>query len=275
MANRRTYGSYDDGCASAHALDLIGERWALIVVRELILRPKRFADLQHDIPGIGPGVLSRRLHDLEENGIVLRRTLPRPAAVTVYDLTEWGRALEEVNAALSRWAVRSPSLPLDADMSPDTLVLAMRAHARPAPPNAPESTVGLTLTRDGEPAHYLATVTPTGTTIEATTIQPTATPDAATTIQPGATPDAAATIPAGVRVGGAWVPAGMTMEAAAVPAGVRGDAAAIPAGVDAWVEASTKSWKSLVVAGADLSAADVVIAGDKGAVRSLLAATRL
>jgi DNA-binding HxlR family transcriptional regulator len=166
VATRRTYGSYDDGCASAHALDLIGERWALIVVRELILRPKRFADLQHDIPGIGPGALSRRLQELEESGVVIRRSLPRPAAVTVYDLTEWGRELEAVNTALSRWAVRSPGLPLDADMSPDTLVLAMRAHARPAPANAPGHRIELILSR-GEPARYRATVHPGGTTITA------------------------------------------------------------------------------------------------------------
>jgi DNA-binding HxlR family transcriptional regulator len=169
VATRRTYGSYNDGCASAHALDLIGERWALMVVRELLLGPKRFVDLQHDIPGIGPGVLSRRLQDLEESGVVVRRTLPRPADVAVYDLTDWGRGLEDVNAALSRWAVRSPRLPLHADMSPDTLVLAMRAHARPTPADAPSRRIALRLTdsRDigREPVEYLATVGPAGTSI--------------------------------------------------------------------------------------------------------------
>jgi DNA-binding HxlR family transcriptional regulator len=169
VATRRTYGSYNDGCASAHALDLIGERWALIVARELMLGPKRFLDIQRDIPGIGPGVLSRRLQDLEQHGIVTRRTLPRPADVTVYDLTAWGRQLEEVNAALSRWAVRSPQLPLDADMSPDTLVLAMRAHARPAPAGDPTCRVALALTdsrtEGQQPAEYLATVGPHGTTV--------------------------------------------------------------------------------------------------------------
>ncbi len=169
MATRRTYGSYNDGCASAHALDLIGERWALIVVRELMLGAKRFADIQRDIPGIGPGALSRRLQDLEESGIVVRRALPRPAGVTVYDLTEWGRELEDVNAALSRWAMHSPRLPLDADMSPDTLVLAMRAHARPAPAGAAPRRVAVTLTDSRvagpEPVAYLATVGPAGTTV--------------------------------------------------------------------------------------------------------------
>ncbi|MEO7848894.1 MAG: helix-turn-helix domain-containing protein, partial [Arachnia sp.] len=90
MAARRSYGSYNDGCASAHALDLIGERWALIVVRELLLGPKRFVDIQRDIPGIGPAPLSQRLQDLEDAGVVVRVTLPEPARVVVYDLTEWG-----------------------------------------------------------------------------------------------------------------------------------------------------------------------------------------
>jgi DNA-binding HxlR family transcriptional regulator len=169
VATRRTYGSYNDGCASAHALDLIGERWALIVVRELMLGPKRFLDIQRDIPGIGPGVLARRLQDLEQSGIVARHTLPRPAGVAVYDLTAWGRQLEDVNAALSRWAVRSPQLPLEADMSPDTLVLAMRAHARPARAGDPTRRVALALTdsrTDGQPpVEYLATVGPHGTTV--------------------------------------------------------------------------------------------------------------
>lgn len=168
-AARRTYGSYNDGCAAAHALDLIGERWALIVVRELLLGPKRFVDLEQDIAGINPGVLARRLQAMVESGIVMRRALPRPADVTVYDLTDWGRELEDVNAALSRWAVRSPRLPLHADMSPDTLVLAMRAHARPAPAGVPARRVWLRLIDSRnpgrEPVGYLATVSPAGTAI--------------------------------------------------------------------------------------------------------------
>lgn len=173
MAGRRTYGSYNDGCASAHALDLIGERWALIVVRELLLGPKRFGDIQRDIPGIGPGPLTQRLQQLEAVDIVVRRTLPEPARVMVYDLTDWGRGLEAVNAALSLWAVRSPGLPLDADMSPDTLVLAMRAHARPLPRGARRRRVVLTLTdsraTDRRPVAYLATLTARATSVEKTT----------------------------------------------------------------------------------------------------------
>ena len=104
--------------------------WTLILVRELLLGPKRFVELQRDIIGISPTVLSQRLRDLEVRGIAARHTLPAPARVDVYELTAWGLRLEAVNAALSMWAVGSPTLPRDADMSPDTLVLAMRAHAR-------------------------------------------------------------------------------------------------------------------------------------------------
>jgi DNA-binding HxlR family transcriptional regulator len=84
----RTYG---DGCGIAHALDLVGERWALLVVRELLLGPKRFTDLRAGLPNIGPDVLSQRLRELEERGVVRRDKLPPPAASQVYELTDWGR----------------------------------------------------------------------------------------------------------------------------------------------------------------------------------------
>lgn len=181
MANRRSYGSYDDGCAAAHALDIIGERWALIIVRELLLGPKRFSDIQRDVIGIGPTALTQRLHDLEQSGVVVRRELPEPARVTVYDLTDWGRDLEAVNAALSLWAVHSPSLPVEAGMSPDTLVLAMRAHARPGPAGGRARTVALRLTdnrlKSAPVAQYVGVITETATTIEKAL--PSADPDAA------------------------------------------------------------------------------------------------
>jgi DNA-binding HxlR family transcriptional regulator len=160
MGSRRSYGSYNDGCAAAHALDLVGDRWTMVVVRELLLGAKRFTEIQRDVLGIGPAVLTQRLHDLEAGGVLRRRRLP--GRVDVYELTDWGRDLEAVNTALSRWAVASPALPRDADMSPDTVVLAMRAHARPAPGLADERRVALHLTDsrydDAEPVTYLATV---------------------------------------------------------------------------------------------------------------------
>ncbi|ACV08580.1 transcriptional regulator, HxlR family [Jonesia denitrificans DSM 20603] len=169
MSSRRTYASYNDGCAAAHALDLIGDRWTLIVVRELILGPKRFAELQRDLMGISPAILSQRLRDLEDRSIVVRRSLPAPARVDVYELTNWGKQLEAVNAALSLWAVSSPEFPMDADMSPDALVLAMRAHARGLDSQPSPVTVRLMLTdarlEDADPVTYTATVGPHETTI--------------------------------------------------------------------------------------------------------------
>ncbi|GAA4283704.1 winged helix-turn-helix transcriptional regulator [Brevibacterium daeguense] len=172
MASRRSYGSYNDGCAAAHALDLIGERWTMIIVRELLLGPKRFTDIQRDVIGIGPTVLTQRLHDLEGHGIVRRRQLPAPARADVYELTEWGSGLESVNTALSLWAVESPALPIEADMSPDTVVLAMRAHARASSGAREGQRVLLSLTDsrlgDSEPVTYLAAVTEEATTIRRT-----------------------------------------------------------------------------------------------------------
>ncbi|MEU4765742.1 winged helix-turn-helix transcriptional regulator [Actinosynnema sp. NPDC023794] len=123
MATKR---KYDDGCATAHALDLVGERWALLVVRELLFGPKRFTDLRAGMPGASPNVLSHRLRELEEFGVVRRRKLPPPAAAWVYELTAWGRELEPVITALGRWGGRSPSLRHDATLSVDSLMLALK-----------------------------------------------------------------------------------------------------------------------------------------------------
>lgn len=126
MTARRSYGSYDDGCAAAHALDLVGERWALLVVRELLLGPKRFTDLRSGVPGASANLLSQRLRELEALGIVRRRALGPPFGANVYELTEWGLGLEPVLAALGRWGVQSPAMPHGASVGTDTLILALR-----------------------------------------------------------------------------------------------------------------------------------------------------
>ena len=123
MATRRTYG---DGCAIAHGLDLVGERWALLVVRELLLGPKRFTDLKRGLPNASPNVISERLRELERAGVVRRAKLPPPARARVYELTDWGRELEETVLSLGRWAVRSPSQPGDAPVGLDSVVLALK-----------------------------------------------------------------------------------------------------------------------------------------------------
>jgi DNA-binding HxlR family transcriptional regulator len=123
MARRRPHR---DGCAAAHTLDLVGERWALLVARELMLGPKRFTDLRDGIPDISPNVLGQRLRELEGIGVLHRRQLPPPAASHVYELTEWGYELEPVLQALGRWGSRSPTMPHDGEVGISSFVLAMR-----------------------------------------------------------------------------------------------------------------------------------------------------
>jgi DNA-binding HxlR family transcriptional regulator len=119
--------SYEDACAAAHALDLVGERWAFLVVRELLLGPKRFTDLRSGLPGISPNVLSQRLHELEQVGVVRRRTLDFPVAIWVYELTDWGHELEPVILRLGQWGARSPYPYREAPLSDDSLLLSLRA----------------------------------------------------------------------------------------------------------------------------------------------------
>lgn len=99
---------YDDACATAHALDLVGDRWALPVMRELMFGPKRFSDLKRDLPGISANVLTQRLEGLEQTGVLIRRKLPPPASAWVYELTDWGYASEPIFQVLGRWGAMSP-----------------------------------------------------------------------------------------------------------------------------------------------------------------------
>jgi DNA-binding HxlR family transcriptional regulator len=128
MATTRTYG---DGCGIAHALDLVGERWALLVVRELLLGPKRFTDLRAGLPNASPNVLAQRLRELERAGLVRRRRLPPPAGSRVYELTAWGRELEPIVLALGGWGVRSPSFPDGDPVGVDSVALALRSLFNP------------------------------------------------------------------------------------------------------------------------------------------------
>jgi DNA-binding HxlR family transcriptional regulator len=123
---------YGDGCSSAHALDLVGERWALLIVRDLLFGPKRFTDLQAGLPQGSPNVLTQRLRELEEAGIVRRRRLPPPASVNVYELTEWGAELEPVLMGLQRWGARSPAYAPDVPVGCDAAMLALKNTLDPA-----------------------------------------------------------------------------------------------------------------------------------------------
>jgi DNA-binding HxlR family transcriptional regulator len=146
MVGRR---KYDEGCAVSHALDLIGERWALLVVRELLLGPKRFTDLRAGIPGASPDVLANRLRELRDAGVARQHKLPPPAGSQVYELTDWGAELEPVVTHLGRWGSRSPSLPHDAHSSIDSLLLSLRSLFDPQA--APGLSATITLRVEGRP----------------------------------------------------------------------------------------------------------------------------
>ena len=129
MASKRTYG---DRCGVARALDLVGERWALLVVRELLLGPKRFTDLRAGLPHVGPDVLAQRLRDLEQSSLVRRGTLPPPAGSRIYELTERGRELEPVVIALGRFGSVASFPPGEAGIGVDAVVIALKSLFAPS-----------------------------------------------------------------------------------------------------------------------------------------------
>jgi DNA-binding HxlR family transcriptional regulator len=127
--SRRIYGQY---CGIAYALEMVGERWALLLVRDLILGPKRFTDLRRGLPRIPSNVLSARLKELEEAGVIRRTLLPRPSTGIVYELTDYGGELEDIVLRLGLWGARTLREPRAEDsINVDSLMLALRATFRP------------------------------------------------------------------------------------------------------------------------------------------------
>jgi DNA-binding HxlR family transcriptional regulator len=133
-----TSRSYGDICPIARALDVIGERWALLVVRELLLGPQRFSDLRRALPGASSNMLTDRLRELESHGVLRRRTLPPPVASSVYELTERGHELEPVLDALGGWGSAEPP-PANGSLGATSALLFLRSRAR-AHPNPPTHT---------------------------------------------------------------------------------------------------------------------------------------
>lgn len=123
--------SYDQYCPVARALDVVGERWALLIVRELLVGPRRYTDLHADLPGVSTDVLASRLKDMEREGLITRRRLPPPGAAYVYELTDRGRDLLPVLTALAEWGAPALGEPRPTD--------AVRAHwfAVPDAPHRP------------------------------------------------------------------------------------------------------------------------------------------
>jgi DNA-binding HxlR family transcriptional regulator len=128
MATNRTYA---EACGLAHALDLVGERWALLILRELVLGAKRYSDLRADLPGISTNVLSHRLDELERSGVIAHRRLPPPIASWVYELTDWGSELEPIMRQFGRWGARSPFHANRGRLGVSSFVLSLRTNFVP------------------------------------------------------------------------------------------------------------------------------------------------
>lgn len=126
---KRSYGQY---CGFSRALEMVGERWALLIVRDLLIGPKRFSDIQRGLPGIPTNILTTRLNELEDSGLVRRRVLARPAKGVAYELTEAGSALEGPVIALGRWGARQLGDPRpDETVTEDSIAMALRSTFRP------------------------------------------------------------------------------------------------------------------------------------------------
>lgn len=139
-----TSRSYRDACGIARALDVVGERWALLVVRELLLGPQRFSDLRRALPGASSNLVADRLRELDARGVVHRRKLAPPAGSWVYELTQWGRELEPIVLALGSWGVRVPLPPAPTTLSATSVLLFLRTSAHPDP-HAPATVYRLEL----------------------------------------------------------------------------------------------------------------------------------
>lgn len=139
---------YDDACGTALALELVGERWALMVVREMMFGPRRFSEIRAALPGLSANVLTQRLEGLEDAGIVVRRKLPPPASAHVYELTPWGYESEPIFQVMGRWAVRSPEHDPTLGLSAASIMLSLRTMHSPALAGDIDATIGFDLDGD-------------------------------------------------------------------------------------------------------------------------------
>src|SRR5215213_8677694 len=136
---------YDDACGLAHALELVGERWAMLVLRELAYGPRRFSELRADLQGISANVLTQRLTELEARGLVRKAKLPPPASVQVYEATDWGLEAIPVIARLGRWAARSPLHDPTLPMSHVSIIMSLQTLISPERAKGFEARIGFRL----------------------------------------------------------------------------------------------------------------------------------
>ena len=187
--NSKEKKGFQDACGTAHALELIGERWALLVLRELMLGPRRFGELRADLPGISANVLTQRLGELEGRGLLVRRRLPPPASVQVYELTPWGYEAEPIVQMMGRWAARSPAHDPTQPISGVSILLSFRTMLDPDRAGDIDARIGF---RFG-PDIYVGHLTGQGFAIER------GDPAGADVIFSGAPPALAAAVYGGVR----------------------------------------------------------------------------
>ncbi|MFL6731572.1 MAG: winged helix-turn-helix transcriptional regulator [Sphingomicrobium sp.] len=154
MAQKDEKRRYEDACGLAHALDLLGERWAMLVLRELAYGPRRFSELKADLQGISANVLTQRLIELESRRLVKKSKLPPPASVQVYEATEWGLEAIPLIANLGRWAARSPLHDPSLRMSHVSLVMSLQTLLSPELAEGLDQRIGFRL---GD-ANYVATI---------------------------------------------------------------------------------------------------------------------
>ncbi|MES2291418.1 MAG: winged helix-turn-helix transcriptional regulator [Pseudomonadota bacterium] len=152
---------YDDACGTALAMELVGERWSLLIVRELMFGPRRFGELRGGLPGISANVLTQRLEGLEAAGILTRRKLPPPASVQVYELTPWGYESEVAIQELGRWAVRSHAHDATLPLSAASIMMSFRTMIDRSRSGDVGNTVGFLLGNEG----FLAVIDAAGIAI--------------------------------------------------------------------------------------------------------------
>jgi DNA-binding HxlR family transcriptional regulator len=184
---------YDDACGTAHALELVGERWSLLIVRELMFGARRFSELKRGLPGISANVLTQRLTGLERADILVRHVLPSPANVPVYELTGWGYEAEDAIKALGRWAARSPDHDSSLPLSGASLMLSFRTMIHAGRAAGLDATIGFDL---GPSDRFVATVRDGGIAIAradpgAADVRFTGTPESVAAIVYGGAPFAA------------------------------------------------------------------------------------
>lgn len=158
---------YDDACGLAHALELLGERWAMLVMRELAYGPRRFSELKADLQGISANVLTQRLGELETRGLVRKMKLPPPASVQVYEATEWGLEAVPLIASLGRWAARSPLHDHTLRMSHVSVIMSLQTLISPERARGMNARIGF---RFGE-ASYVTTVHDGRLDVERTSVE--------------------------------------------------------------------------------------------------------